>query len=297
MWHFHKSLLTAIGYSKLCSKLTFDKFCKQWDSGCIVCCASARDAILLPCAHQVVCSECAARITRPAGALSSAAQGRCPVCRLHIQRVLHVTLEPYISSRGAERWKRAPGVALKITLHTRVLYASTKALHTRRHLHIEHVILVILGSLEPYAPALGGDTAHTPARRKYEEWDCCSYRIRGFGMTLHFSIGMGPRPVGGDAAVHACIRLRHCTNSCMRRRRRQRTVLPRAQHDGVLVEWMAVGSIGWLHHFVMQWAQSGCYIFLESNDRESFIRESSRALILRFQSSRECFRVKGPWSI
>jgi len=117
-------------------------------------------------------------------------------------------------------------------------------------------------------------------------------------MTLHFSEGMAPRPVGGDAAVHACIRVRHCTNTAQTPACGGGDDSARSfrEHNTMVcwLEGMAVGSIGWLHHFVMQWAQSGCYIFLESKDRESFIRESSRALILRFQSSRECFRVKGP---
>jgi len=266
MWQFHKSLLTAIGYSKLGSELIFEKFCKQWDSGCIVCCASARDAILLPCAHQVVCSECAARITRPAGALLSAAQSRCPVCRLHIQRVLHVTLEPYISSRGAGRWKRAPGVSLKMTLHTRVLYTSQQGPC------IPVGICTLNTSSSSSSAALDRTRLHSAAtlltlqHAEFEEWDCYSYRIRRFGMTLHCSVGMGPRPVGGDAAVHACIRVRHCTNSCMRRRRRQPTVLPRAQHDGVLAGrdgrglnrvaasfCNAVGSIRLLHLSGEQW--------------------------------------------
>jgi len=48
-------------------------------AACIICCDAARNVILLPCAHQVVCGACAVRI-----------QARCPVCRDPVANVVYV---------------------------------------------------------------------------------------------------------------------------------------------------------------------------------------------------------------
>jgi len=50
---------------------------------CIVCCDAARDTILLPCAHQILCNLCAARLP----------QRLCPVCRLPFCHVIYVSLD------------------------------------------------------------------------------------------------------------------------------------------------------------------------------------------------------------
>lgn len=53
------------------------------DAACIVCCEAARDCVLLPCAHQVVCTLCASKL------LGS----KCPVCRTATTRIIYVELE------------------------------------------------------------------------------------------------------------------------------------------------------------------------------------------------------------
>ena len=54
-------------------------------AACIICCDAARDVILLPCAHQVVCSACAAQLR---GRTSRAYV--CPVCRIPVASLLRV---------------------------------------------------------------------------------------------------------------------------------------------------------------------------------------------------------------
>uniref|UniRef100_A0A7S4L522 RING-type domain-containing protein n=1 Tax=Guillardia theta TaxID=55529 RepID=A0A7S4L522_GUITH len=56
--------------------------CDDWEQVCIVCCQAARDAVFLPCAHQVLCYRCSSALSR----------GSCPVCRQNFSSILRVNL-------------------------------------------------------------------------------------------------------------------------------------------------------------------------------------------------------------
>jgi len=65
---------------------------EEGDPLCVVCLERGRDAVLLPCAHQVVCEVCARSLPRVRTAGGRAAQ--CPICRNPIESLLRVNTIP-----------------------------------------------------------------------------------------------------------------------------------------------------------------------------------------------------------
>lgn len=56
------------------------------DRACVICLTDPRDTTALPCRHMCMCHACAQALR--------AQSSRCPICRHHVESLLHIRLAP-----------------------------------------------------------------------------------------------------------------------------------------------------------------------------------------------------------